>query len=164
MDWRQLYWSRVVKCVEEDCQTAICTRLWGTEWLANGSHWAGMATGVGGWVVCIRRCSGMVEGGVFGGARIRCAGRARDEWLVCMMAVAKVCRFCSLDYWMAIRRIPFHIPCLVGDKEILWEEQENMSGERDGVERIIQRYHKAIATKWDFFFYCVYAQPIKRSK
>ena len=38
-----------------------------------------MTTGVGGWVVCIRRCSGMVEGDVLGGAWIRCVGRARDE-------------------------------------------------------------------------------------
>jgi len=60
------------------------------------------------------------------------------------MAVAKVCRFCSLDYRMAIRRIPFHVPCPMGDKGILWRY---MSGERDWVERIIQRYHKAIATK-----------------
>ena len=48
---------------------------------------------------------------------------------------------------MAIRGIPFHVPCPMGDKGILWEEQEDMRGERDGVERIIQRYHKAIATK-----------------
>ena len=47
-----------------------------------------MATGVGSWVVCIRCCSGMVKGGVFGGAWIRCVGRAWDERLVCMMAVA----------------------------------------------------------------------------
>jgi len=27
----------------------------------------------------------------------------------------------------------------MGDKGILWEEQEDMSGERDGVERIIYK-------------------------
>jgi len=32
--------------------------------------WAGKATGVGGWVVCVRCCSGMVEGGAFGRAWI----------------------------------------------------------------------------------------------
>jgi len=41
-----------------------------------------------------------------------------------MMAVAKVCRFCSLDYRMAIRRIPFHIPCPMGDKGFYGKNRE----------------------------------------
>ena len=64
----------------------------------------------------------MVEGGVFGGAGVRCVGRARDVRLLCVMVVDKVCRICSLDDRMTIRGIPIHIPCSMGDKGVLQKE------------------------------------------
>ena len=44
-------------------------------WFSLGwdGHWS---RGLGS---CVRCCSGMVEGGAFGGAGIRCIGRAWDE-------------------------------------------------------------------------------------
>ena len=71
---------------------SICARLRRTERLSNGSHWAGMTTGVRSWVVSVRYWSGMVKGGVLGGAGVRCVGRARDVRLLCVMVVDKVCR------------------------------------------------------------------------
>ena len=104
----------------------ICARLRRTERLPNGSHWAGMTAGVRSWVVSVRCWGGMVEGGVFGGAGVRCVGRARDVRLLCMMVVDKVCRICSLDDRMTIWGIPIHIPCTMGDKGVLRKEQGDM--------------------------------------
>ena len=90
------------------------------EWFSLGwdGHWS---RGLGS--LC-KVCSGLVEGGVFGGAGIRCIGRARDERLVCTMAVVKVSRFCSLADRMSIRRIPFQIPCPMGDKGFYGKNRE----------------------------------------
>ena len=54
-------------------------------------------------VVSVRCWGGMVEGGVIGGAGVRCVGRARDVRLLCVMVVYKVCRIYSLDDRMTIR-------------------------------------------------------------
>ena len=90
----------------------------------------------------------MIEGGVFGGAGLRCVGRAWDEQLMCIMAVAKDCRFCSLDDGMMIRRILLHIPCPMVTKGF-YGKNRDLRGERGGIEIIIQRYqyHKVTATK-----------------